>query len=145
MNIPTPSTRSTAVPTISLLGSSALLFEAPGDMSLPTQRRIWALARLAAAWPGIRETVPGMNNLMLVFDRPPADLAPLRDALHQHWADGDGVALEGRLLELPVVYGGDGGPHRADVVAQTGLGVDEIVQRLAAPVDTVDALGSHPG
>ena len=139
------SSSSAAAPTISLLGTSALLFEAPGEMQLPTQRRIWALSRTAAGWPLVRETVPGMNNLMLVFEQPPADLAPLRDALLRQWEVGASVEIEGRLLELPVVYGGEGGPHLADVVAHTGLGIDEIVQRHAGPVYTVYALGSHPG
>ncbi|MCJ9736439.1 5-oxoprolinase subunit PxpB, partial [Bradyrhizobium sp. PRIMUS42] len=51
----------------------------------------------------------------------------------------------GRCLDLPVVYGGDGGPHMADVVAHTGLSVDDIVTIHSAPTYTVYALGSHPG
>ena len=36
-------------PAVSLLGTSALLFEAPGHaMALQTQQRIWSLARVAA-------------------------------------------------------------------------------------------------
>ncbi|MGE8200129.1 MAG: carboxyltransferase domain-containing protein, partial [Variovorax sp.] len=56
---------SSTSPSTSLLGTTALLFEAPGDMSLPSQQRIWALAREAETWPEVREAVPGMNNLML--------------------------------------------------------------------------------
>ncbi len=41
-------------PVISLLGTSALLFEAPGPTELETQRLIWALAREAR--PGPRST-----------------------------------------------------------------------------------------
>ena len=55
------------------------------------------------------------------------------------------LPLEGRVVELPVVYGGEGGPHMADVVAHTGLVVDEIVAIHSAPVYPVYALGSHPG
>ena len=36
---------------VSFLGTSALLFEAPGETSLGTQQRIWALAREALVWP----------------------------------------------------------------------------------------------
>jgi allophanate hydrolase subunit 1 len=60
-------------PRISLLRTSALLFEAPGETCLPTQQRIWALAAEAGTWPEVREAVPGMNNLMLGFTRAPAD------------------------------------------------------------------------
>jgi 5-oxoprolinase (ATP-hydrolysing) subunit B len=103
-----------APPRISLLGTTALLFEAPGEMSLPTQQRIWALAGEAAA-------------------------------SRAAWSVARPLALEGRVVELPVVYGGEGGPHLADVVAHTGLDVDEIVERHCAPLYPVFALGSHPG
>jgi 5-oxoprolinase (ATP-hydrolysing) subunit B len=61
------------------------------------------------------------------------------------WADAEPVPLQGRVVELPVVYGGDGGPHLADVIAHTGLSIDELVDRHAAPLYPVYAIGSHPG
>jgi len=133
---------------ISLLGTTALLFEAPGETSLPTQQRIWALAREAATWPEIGEAVPGMNNLMLTFASAaqlPRDVRPLEARLHDAWQGAQPLALAGRVLELPVVYGGEGGPHLADVVAHTGLSIDEIVELHCAPLYPVFALGSHPG
>ena len=133
---------------ISLLGTSALLFEAPGEMALHSQQRIWALAREAANWPEVREAVPGMNNLMLSFAQAPrtlGELGELEARLHAAWLAADPLPLEGRIVELPVVYGGAGGPHMGDVVAHTGMGIDEIVERHSAPVYPVYALGSHPG
>lgn len=130
---------------ISLLGTTALLFEAPGALSLVQQRRIWALAGEAETWPDVQEAVAGMNNLMLTFSAPPLNLAGLKAALQRTWASGDAVVLDGRTVELPVVYGGEAGPHLADVVAHTGLSVAEIVRIHSAPLYTVYALGSHPG
>ena len=133
-------------PSISVLGTSALLFEAPGHtMTLPDQQRIWALAREAGHWPDVREAVPGMNNLMLSFVRAPRALAELRARLLAAWAVAQPLPLEGRVIELPVVYGGEGGPHMADVVAHTGLSIDQIVEIHSAPAYPVYALGSHPG
>lgn len=133
-------------PAISLLGTTALLFEPPGEgMTLPVQQRIWALAETTASWPEVREAVPGMNNLMLAFERPPRDLAALAARLVDAWHATRPLPLEGRVVELPVVYGGPGGPHLADVVAHTGLSIDEIVERHSAPLYPVYALGSHPG
>jgi KipI family sensor histidine kinase inhibitor len=43
------------------------------------------------------------------------------------------------------VYGGEDGPHLADVVSHTGLSIEEIVHLHAAPLYPVYALGSHPG
>jgi KipI family sensor histidine kinase inhibitor len=134
-------------PATSLLGTTALLFEAPGDMSLPSQQRIWALAREAQTWPEVREAVPGMNNLMLTFARAPRHLDALRTRLHEAWeaAAAAAVPRAGRVVELPVVYGGEGGPHMADVVAHTGLSVEAVVELHSAPLYPVYALGSHPG
>jgi KipI family sensor histidine kinase inhibitor len=132
-------------PRISTLGTSALLFEAPGETDLATQERIWALAREAESWPEIREAVPGMNNLMLNFSRPPGCCKPIEARLHAAWTAAVPLRVEGRLIELPVVYGGDGGPHMADVMAHTGLDIDQIAAIHSAPTYVVYALGSHPG
>jgi KipI family sensor histidine kinase inhibitor len=133
-------------PVFSLLGTTAVLFEAAGGvMTLETQQRIWSLAREAQQWPEVLEAVPGMNNLMLAFARPPRQLGLLRERLLQAWASVRPMALQGRVVDLPVVYGGEGGPHMADVVAHTGLSVDAIVELHSTPVYPVYALGSHPG
>ena len=132
-------------PRISMLGTSALLFEAPGETELVTQRRIWALAREAESWPEIREAVPGMNNLMLSFSHPPKSCRPIEARLHEAWNAAMPLRVEGRLIELPVVYGGDHGPHMADVIAHTGLDIDQIAAIHSAPTYVVYALGSHPG
>ncbi len=133
-------------PRFSLLGTTAALWDAAdGVAALPTQQRIWALAEAVAPWDDIREAVPGMNNLMLVFTRPPADLDAFRNRLADAWAGATPLPLDGRIVELPVHYGGERGPHMDDVLAHTGLSLDELVERHAAPLYPVFALGSHPG
>lgn len=133
------------VPKISVLGTSALLFDAPGETCLPTQQRIWALAEETRSWPEVREVVFGMNNLMLVFRAPPRAVDAIEARLLEAWRAASPLVLEGRLIELPVSYGGEGGPHMGDVVAHTGLSVDEVVHLHAEPTYLVYALGSHPG
>ena len=78
-----------AEPRISLLGTTAILFEAPGPMDLAQQQMIWVIAEQAARWDHVQEAVPGMNNLMLVFSTPPQDLSPMKEALLQAWASAD--------------------------------------------------------
>ncbi|MCW5720051.1 MAG: 5-oxoprolinase subunit PxpB [Devosia sp.] len=129
----------------SLLGTSACLFAPATDFDVTTQRRILALAALAAHWPGIQEAVPGVTNLMLLFSSPPRDPAALATRLEEAWAATPPAEIVGRHIEVPVVYGGAGGPHLDDVVRHTGLSVDEVIAIHTAPVYTVFALGSHPG
>jgi KipI family sensor histidine kinase inhibitor len=134
-----------ALPRTSLLGTTALLFEAPGETTLEAQRRIWAMAREAAHLPGVREAVPGMNNLMLTFADPPQRTEAIEQGLVELWKIVEPLPIEGRCIDLPVTYGGESGPHLADVMAYTGMSVDEIVAIHSAPTYTVYALGSHPG
>lgn len=132
-------------PRISLLGTSALLFEAPGAFDLSHQRRIWALAATASKWPDIREAVPGITNLMLTFETPPRQLDALIAALNDGWDAAEGLAIGGREIRLPVTYGGEIGSQLQSVADHCGLSIDDVVAIHAAPLYTVFALGSHPG
>ena len=134
-----------AAPRISLLGVSGLLFEAPGDFDLARQRRIWSLARRAAAWDWVAEAVPGMTNLLLVFGAPPRDLAAVEAALREAWDAGAEEAGRGRLFEFDVVYGGEGGPDLDFMAGEAGMPREEIASIHAGRDYTVFALGSHPG
>lgn len=143
--MPTATDPAPPPPRTSLLGTTGLLFEPGGGLDIHIQRRIWWLGRETERWPCIKEAVPGVTNLMLVFAAPPRDLAGLKERLAAAWAEAEELNLEGRLIELPVTYGGDGGPHLADVIAHTKLGADDIVDLHTGPLYTVYALGSHPG
>lgn len=131
--------------TLSFIGSRGLLFQPDCPFDLPSQQRIWALAEEVATWPGVAEAVPGITNLTLLFQRVPQDTARLLRDLTQLWASGRRKVPEGRLLEIPITYGGTGGPHLAEVATLTGLSVDEVIRRHTAPDYTVYALGSHAG
>src|SRR5229473_3256125 len=119
-------------PRISLLGTTAILFEAPGTFDLPHQRRIWALAAMATTWPGIREAIPGITNLMLTFETPPRELDSLIAALNDGWDEAQGLTIGGREIKLPVTYGGDIGSSLQAVADHSGLSMDDVVAIHAA-------------
>lgn len=85
----------TETESISLLGTTALLFDVPGEMNLLTQQRLWSLALEAEAWPEVREAVPGMNNLMLTFTRAPSALAQIETRLREAWRAATPLSREG--------------------------------------------------
>lgn len=135
-------------PQITALGTSAMLLDIPDELSLQTQQKIWALARAVGCWPGIAEAVPGMNNLMLTLSEPPSSQAQwlqLAQSLQRAWEETAPLSLQGRVIDLPVIYGGECGPHIADVMTHTGLSLEDIVALHSAPLYPVYALGSHPG
>ena len=91
------------------------------------------------------EAVPGVNNLLVSFLVPPRNLTPIETRLRSAWEAAVPITLEGRTIELPVIYGGEGGLHMTDVVAHTGLCAVEIAEIHAKPLYPVYAIGSHPG
>lgn len=132
-------------PRVSLLGTTGMIFEAPGTFNLEHQLRIWGMAEAAGQWDGVREAVPGMTNLTVLFADPPDDPDALGDQLLALWNSGIARTVAGRTLDLPIVYGGPGGPHLSEVAQLTGLSADETVAIHSAPLYTVYAVGSHAG
>lgn len=129
-------------PALSLIGSRAVLFQAPCPFDLEHQQRFWAIADQATEWDNVREAVPGMTNVTLLLDRVPTDLDRLTSDLTALWNSGIRKEVEGRLLPIDIAYDG---PHLAEVADLTGLPVDEVVRLHAAPEYTVYAVGSHAG
>ena len=128
------------------MGSGACLLDAAGaDFDTAVQARIWAVARQALAIRGVLETVPGMNNLMLVFDPLEVRGGTLEQALRAVWAEAEPQAIAGRTIEIPVVYGGPGGEDLGELARRTGLAIDEVVRRHAGAAYSVAAVGAMPG
>jgi KipI family sensor histidine kinase inhibitor len=132
-------------PRISQIGTLAMLFEAPGRFELGQQKRIWSLARTVAGWPEVEEAVLGMTNLLLVFVAPPEDPLAIHRALHDAWHQAEELEIVGKLLEIPVVYGGEHGSDLAAAALHTGLSREELVRLHAGGTYTVFAIGSSPG
>lgn len=133
------------LPRYSLLGTTGLIFEAPGAFDLEHQQRIWAMADAVGQWPGVREAVPGMTNLTVLFAEPPIEIEAFGDRLIALWQSGITKLVTGRTLDLPIIYGGEGGPHLGAVSELTGLAIDDVVAIHSAPLYTVYAVGSHAG
>ncbi|CAG2298735.1 MULTISPECIES: 5-oxoprolinase subunit PxpB [Burkholderia] len=132
-------------PRIYPLGDAALVCEVPPPATLDCQRRVWAVAAAARAWPDVIDVVPGMNNLTIVFDPLAATADSLTPALRDAWETADVEHADGREVEIPVEYGGAAGPDLAAVAAHTGLSADEVVARHAAGAYVVFFVGFQPG
>lgn len=130
--------------TIHRLAEQALLYSVVPPASLDVQRRIWAMAARAEGWRGVVDVVPGMNNLTVIFDGS-ADVEALERGLKQAWASGEARNTTGKVVEIPVCYGGRHGPDLADVAAHTGLSPREVARRHAAGEYVVYFVGFQPG
>lgn len=137
--------RDNAPLTLQALGEAALVCTLAPPATLDQQQRIWALAELAAQWPHLREVLPGMNNLTLIFDPDQGEAADYEARVRKAWPRLRGRPQAGRQVDIPVHYGGAAGPDLADVAAHTGLTPAEVVRRHAAGDYVVYFLGFLPG
>lgn len=136
---------SAEVPTISMIGTRAMLFEAPGAFTLACQRRIWALMDACSERPDIAEVMPGVTNLMLIFSIPPENPETVACWLRKAWETLPEKHIKGRLFEVAVRYGGELGSDLPRVAEHCGLSPQEVITLHQAPLYTVCALGSVPG
>lgn len=130
---------------LSTMGSRAWLVEAPGAFDLPAQRRIWSLAQQLNQREDIEALIPGVTNLLVLFRHTPADPQSTEASLRHYWQLARAVDPQGKLIEIPVWYGGE---HASDLVAvceHTGLSAEEVVRRHHQGQYTVFAVGSAPG
>lgn len=134
-------------PGFSRQGEAAILFD-PNPQSaldLALQQRLWAMAAALREQAGVREAVLGMNNLLVVWREPVRDLAAQAQGLLGLWQGCAPREGSGRVVTVPVTYGGPEAEDLAYVAQQTGLSMAEYAQRHAAAVYVVYALGSQPG
>ncbi len=108
--------------------------------------RAIAIARAVrrAAIAGVRDVVSTYRSVALCFDPLQTRLEALTAALDRAVAEHPLVDTP-RLVEVPVVYGGEAGPDLADVARVTGLTEAEVVRRHTAAVYRVFMLGFVPG
>lgn len=132
-------------PQIHFLGDGALLCNLPPPATLPHQQRIWSLAEQAASWPEVSEVVPGMNNLTLILRRPVADMDIVSRRLLEIWPHINVSHVAGREIDIPVVYGGAGGPDIDVVARHTGLSTKEVIERHSSGEYIVYFIGFMPG
>ena len=132
-------------PVIQALGESALILNTGSSATLEYQQRLWAIAAQAAQWPHVRDIVPGMNNLTILFDPLAADPQQLEERLQEAWDTAAVSQKTGRKIDIPVVYGGDSGPDLEEVARHTGLAPAEIVKRHTAAEYIVYFIGFQPG
>lgn len=130
---------------ISMVGESALLFETAGPTSDAAQQKFLRMGELANEWPSVREAVPGMNNLLVIFNSREKTAAELTQAFEAAWTATTGGSAQGKLVEIPVVYGGDAGLDLAEWAEHAGLSVEAAVQLHSQAIYSVYFLGAHPG
>jgi KipI family sensor histidine kinase inhibitor len=127
------------------VSETAGALDIPGTPSLECQRRIWWLAKRMRSYAGIREVVPGMNNLTVELDAAAPAVDDLLEALRTGWHESDAVSVSSRRIDIPVLYGGAAGCDLDEVARHAGLSAAEVIRLHCSAEYTVYFLGFQPG
>jgi 5-oxoprolinase (ATP-hydrolysing) subunit B len=128
------------------LGSNVLVLNVDATLRLESQERIWRLHALTRAWDGVLESVPGMNNLTLLFDERCADATELEARLNDAWTVSlSGTARTGTLHVIDVTYGGDAGPDLESIAVATNMSEHDVAALHASCEYVVYFVGFQPG
>ncbi len=133
------------LPQLSSEGAGAILVDAAnGIFDDQCQQMIWAVAARLKSLPGVEETVPGMNNLMVVFDPLLADPEAIETAILEEWQAASSDDVEGPLSEVEVKFGGTDS-DLAELAAAKSMSPEALISLFTAPVYSVAAVGAMPG
>ncbi|MGD9903865.1 MAG: 5-oxoprolinase subunit PxpB [Vicinamibacterales bacterium] len=130
-------------------GDGLVLVEFEPVLDPAVNRRAVAVAHAiaAAGLAGVRDVVPAYACVGIHVDPLRLDAGALERAVADacHAAADTHADADGRLIEIPVCYGGAHGPDLDEVAAFAGLDPAEVVRRHSEATYRVYMLGFLPG
>jgi inhibitor of KinA len=137
-------------PCILPVGEAAFTIEFGDHLDEQLNRQVHTLDSVLTAhcFPGLVETVPTYRSLLVMYDPLAVDEATVRmmleAAVEELHAERSTLA-EGRLVEIPVHYGGEWGPDLEDVATYCGLTPAQVIRLHTAPIYRMAMTGFAPG
>ena len=129
-------------------GDQALLVELGDEINPEVNRLVHHLANSlkTSNVNGIVAIIPGFNTLLIQYDVLILDLPVLRKLVIDMISQSEPITSgEGRLVELPVLYGGEFGPDLERVSDHSGVDSDRVVEIHSATNYLVYMIGFTPG
>ena len=129
-------------------GDRALAVELGDDITPETNAAVRDLfvALEGNPIPGVVDLVPSYRSVLVNYDPLVLDFAQLHEKLAALLASvSAGEPATPRCVQIPVLYGGDGGPDLDHVADHNNLTVDEVVSIHSGPQYLVYMLGFSPG
>jgi len=112
-------------------GDSALVVEFGDEISEEVNHRVHALAYALERnpLPGLGEAVPTYRSLLIHYDPLRLSWEEVKSFVSDVLQKGEEVLEhESRVVEIPVVYGGEFGPDIEFVAEHNGLSVEEVIK-----------------
>ncbi len=136
------------IPEVVPAGDAAALLVIGEEMSLEVMAQSHSLARAIKGEQlgGVRAVVIGRSSVMVHYDPLVLSLEEIRAVVERLVGQGlEAVAPEGRLRELPTVYGGSYGPDLPYAAQYHHMSEEEVVQLQSGATYVVCSLGFAPG
>lgn len=128
-----------------LLGERAVVLELEPPISLESQQRIWGLNQRLQSYADVLEVIPGMNNITLILRDPQQSPLDAIEQLQRWWEESEAQLPESRLVEIPVIYGGESGPDLSVVAEHAALTPRQVVELHSSSDYVVFFIGFQPG
>lgn len=128
---------------LAMISESALVCQLEAPAQLEKQQQLWAFAELLREQQ-FGEVVLGMNNVS-VFFAPETDLNQAGKALLGLWAGLKPKPYQPRIVEIPVVYGGEHGQDLWEVAKIHGKTEREVIELHSKALYTVYMIGFQAG
>ncbi|NPV85243.1 MAG: 5-oxoprolinase subunit PxpB [Anaerolineae bacterium] len=130
------------------VGDSAIVVVFGEQIELALNRRVHAFDREVQRrqLPGVIETVPAYCSLLVHYNLLETDYTTLLTQLQHLLAlCDDAKELPSRLVEIPVIYGGERGADLPFVAQHNHLSVEEVIALHSGAEYTVFMMGFTPG
>jgi inhibitor of KinA len=130
------------------MGLSGLLVTLGKTIDPALNQRVHALDQTLcdSAPPGWIENIPGYATLLVRFDPLLVESACVETWVRETMPSLPAYPIDaGRLVEVPVVYGGDAGPDLPDLARRHSLTAQQVVELHTAPLYHVYMMGFMPG
>jgi inhibitor of KinA len=135
-------------PKIGPFGLSAWLVTFGESIDPQVNQQVHALDRAlcASALSGWVENIPGYATLLVRFDPLRVDAAAVEAWVRAAMPSLPASAFDaGKVVEVPVVYGGEAGPDLAELARRHNLSIRQVVGLHTAPLYQVYMMGFMPG
>ena len=135
-------------PRVLPVGDAAASVELGDTLDVATNARVRALDRALRERPlaGLRETVPTLRSLLVLYDPAALRFAALaREVAARLEAAADAPDPAPRRHEVPTVYGGEHGPDLEPLAHALGVAPADLAARHASAEYTALMLGFTPG
>ena len=128
-----------------LLGERAVVLELEPPISLESQQRIWGLNQRLQSYADVLEVIPGMNNITLILRDPQQSPLDAIERLQRWWEESEAQLPASRLVEIPVIYGGESGPDLSVVAEHAAMTPHQVVELHSSNDYVVFFIGFQPG